>query len=128
MALAQLNESRPLFATRTALPADTTVAQQILAALAADARVDSIICVSTDTVDRVVDLFYHTNANFQLSSMTVPAGAGTGIIPSVDLMTNPIFAAQGGLVIRAGDSLQEAVETTITAAKQIGMVVLGGYF
>ena len=43
--------------------------------------------VSTDTVDQVLSLWLYDGTNsILLKSVTIPAGAGTGAVPAVDLL------------------------------------------
>jgi hypothetical protein len=105
--------------------ADTTVAKQILASGSGASFVRSILVTSTDTVDRKLDIYYrHSSTNYLIGSIDLPAGTGTAGTNPVDALDSTHIAAGQGIPMTAGDSLQAALEATMTAAKEIDVVVL----
>lgn len=111
------------------LPADTTVAKSFWTIAGDVRRLDTVVLSSTDTVDRVVQFSVLLGAtNFPLFEVNVPAGAGHGVVPAVELFATINQVNLVGIVIPTNGTLQWSAVVTVTAAKAITAVALGGIF
>lgn len=111
------------------LPADTTVAKSFWTIAGDSRRLDAVVISSTDTVDRVVQFSVLLGAtNFPLFEVSIPAGSGHGVVPPVELFAAVNLANLVGLVVPTNGTVQWAAVVTITAAKAITAVALGGIF
>lgn len=109
--------------------ADGTTLKQLASSQFPDLRIDNILLTSSDTVTRVVDFWYNlSGVNYLIGSVSVPAGAGYAGVAAVDAMATLLLIGQIGLPMNSSAVLNWAVETTVTAAKVVQAVVLGGRF
>ncbi len=109
---------------------DNPVDQPIFIASAQDraARVDLVIFASTDVIDHNVQLSLQVGGTVAIiGTVVVPAGAGYVGVPSVEAIAHLPLAAQGGVLVMAGDFLYAQTLEAVTATKQLTMVMLGGY-
>lgn len=117
--------------------ADGTTAKQIFDPSAEGSRVDGIAITSDDTVARVALLQINNGSTIApLGHITIPAGAGTngsvavvsglnrGNLPwlKIDSNGNPYINLNSGM------NLEIKMLTAITAAKTIGITVLGANY
>jgi hypothetical protein len=110
-------------------PADTTTAKSFWTADAQVRRADSILLSSTDTVDRYVQFSINFGATDQaLFEVLVPAGAGHGVVPVVEVFEAINKLNMVGLVFAPSSILRWNAVVTITAAKVIQAVITGGIF
>jgi hypothetical protein len=86
--------------------------------------IESWWACSDDTVDHLVQLWYSTTL---IGIVTVPAGAGQGTVPAVNLM-NTVNAALGAPVIKLMAQKAIAVQLLVamTAAKSMWVGAAGG--
>jgi hypothetical protein len=94
-------------------------------------RVSGISVCSTDTSDRDFHLYYYDGSTaYLLGTLTVPLGAGnTGTVPALNLLSLsniPGLNPDGSITLKTGEKLQAANVATITAAKTVTVVALGG--
>lgn len=122
--------------------ADGTTAKSIYSpTLTNGARVDKILVTNTDTAAYTLQIFLRKSAtNYLLCSVPIPASAGNlSTVPPVDvfaivsaLVASGVFIndAMGNrvLYLDAASSLQAAMTGTITAAKAVNILVLGGEY
>lgn len=87
-------------------------------------RIDNISAVSSDTIDHLVQVWL---ASGWICTINVPAGAGNGTVPTVDLMA-AIKAATGmdHLLLMPSTRLQFATPVVMSTGKQIWFVMVGG--
>lgn len=129
MGFLQYNEGQPFNAAAIFNNASGTAQVQIIATSThGGRRIDQIIACSTDTVDRVVDVWFAcaNGVTTLLGSVTVPAGAGIAGVVAVDLIAHLPLTVYGGLPMQAGDALLLAMEVAVTAGKSIYFSTLGG--
>lgn len=119
------------------LPADTTAWKTLFTAGASGSKVAALNLQSTDTVARVVQVSILRSAvNYILGCINVPAGAGNdGVTPAVDALLATLVPGvpldndgQHYLLLKSGDVLQISTQVTLTAAKAINAVAIGGDF
>lgn len=92
-------------------------------------RFDVMIASNTDTIDHNLNLRYSSGGNFvYLGTVKVPAGAGQGLVPAVDVIGSLAGALVGGIVIGGSDGLSMRVEETITSPDRVSVLMWGGSF
>ena len=127
MSFQTFDERIALGAASQLLPADTTVAKSFWTADAQVRRLDAIILSSTDTVDRAVQFAINLGSTDQaLFEVNVPAGAGHGIVPPVEVFQTLNLTNLAGMVFPVSGTLRWNAVVTITAAKLVQAVALGG--
>lgn len=127
MALSQLSETAPIVANVGIDNSNGTSDINLVGPPYGAWRVDSLLMQTDDTASRVVDVkIAHQGFVSIIGSATLPAGAGLGGSPSVDLLQALPTSAQSNIVLGAGDELIIAMETAITSGKSSTITVLGG--
>ena len=119
----------------------TTVPTTILAAQTNGAKLEAIMITSTDTSARDVSVYVTISAtNYLLGTVSIPAGAGlTDTVPAVNFLTAlssgaamlPLPVDANGnryLYLQSTASLTATPGTTITSAKTIQIITVGGAF
>lgn len=91
-------------------------------------RLDTIACLSTDTIDHDVYL-YRTVGGVQTicASVHVPAGSGFTSLPAIELLPADVVGAQGGLLMPVGATLQMQVIVAVSSGKNLWLNGQGGY-
>lgn len=90
-------------------------------------RVDALLITNTDAADHVVMFSIQNGGEFPVVAIvTVPAGAGTGVIPPFDAL--PAFPAslQGGIAFAANDALFAQVEVAMPGITYLAFAQIGG--
>jgi hypothetical protein len=115
----------------TFVNADGTSAKDLIAAGADGSKVLAINVTSDDTsdVDMAVSVHDGTTA-YLLGTVPVPTLSGTdGSAPSVDLLDSTLIAgldSDGELFLPSGYKVQVAPLASVTAAKTVTVVCIGG--
>jgi hypothetical protein len=81
-----------------------------------------VIATSTDTVDAVAELWLcdATGSKYAMIGATIiPAGAGDGTVPAVDLLDNVPIPANGILVVAALWTVKLYLQAAPSSGKQI---------
>src|SRR6266581_6119863 len=90
-------------------------------------RVDSVFCTNTDVIAHVVRLWMNKGGVFALlGSETIPAGAGTGGAPSIDLLASCLPVGEAGLVLDNTCELDVSVEVAVTLTNEVDVTLQGG--
>ena len=90
-------------------------------------RVDAVYCTNTDVIAHNVRLWLNRGGVFGLlGSENVPAGAGTGGSPSIDLIATCLPASQTGLVLDNTCELDVSVEVAVTLTYEVDVIVQAG--
>jgi hypothetical protein len=115
----------------TILPADTTVAKDLITAGANGARINFISAVTDDTtaVDLVVN--YNDGSNdYPIALVNIPIGSGTnGTDPPVSVLNAtdmPFLGEDLSYYLEAGDKITVAASATVTADKTVYLVASYG--
>jgi len=104
-----------------------TTPQAFNSAIYTKFRLDAIVASSSDTVDRVLVLeLYDGLFYYPLGSVNVPAGAGQGTVPVVDVIAALPTNVQKSVVQADSYFLQARVTVAVTAAKQLNVIGIGG--
>lgn len=129
MSFQVFDERIALGAASQLAPADTTVAKSFWTADAQVRRLDAIVLSSTDTSDRAVQFAINLGAADQaLFEVNVPAGAGHGIVPPIEVFQTLNLTNLPALVVPGGGTLRWNAVVTVTTAKVIQAVAFGGIF
>lgn len=117
------------------LPADTTTKKTLLTAGASGMKVTAVNVASTDTANRILQMWIVRAAvNFLQQTQTITALAGNdGVVAPINMFTNwPGLPTdndgQKYLLMESGDTLQVATTTTVTAAKEVDITAVAGNF
>lgn len=105
---------------------DTTTKKTLLTAGSSGARIDSIMVSSDDTA--AVNLaFYITisGTDYYIGNVNVPIGSGYTTVARVDAITT-LAPTLGYLALPAGALLKANCVATMTAAKVLTIVPMGG--
>ncbi len=90
-------------------------------------RVDAVYCTNTDVIAHVVRLWMNKGGVFGLiGSETIPAGAGTGGAPSIDLLATCLPVGEVGLLLDSSCELDVSVEVAVTLSNEVDVVLQGG--
>lgn len=93
------------------------------------ARVDSLLCLSTDTVDHTIGLAIHLDGySLLLGQVLVPAHAGSLGIPGVEMITEITSPLMGCILLFDGFQLAMVLDATPNAGKQVAIWGQGGNF
>ena len=121
------SESAAIITLQQLTAAMTTTPQSIVAASGAPQRYDQIILSSTSVANHDVALYAHAGSgNYIIAVVNVPAGAGTSVVPPVDLVAG-IPGLPGGVVVSGATGLYFGVLVILGAGEVINAVALGGY-
>lgn len=108
---------------------DGTTSRSIWTADAQVRRLDAIFISSTDTVDRYVQFNLNIGAADQaLWEVLIPAGAGHGVVPSVEVFETLNKVNLAGMVVGPGNIVRWNAVVTLTSAKILQLIALGGIF
>lgn len=86
----------------------------------------SILATSNDTVDRVVVITINCASGALIYAVTVPAGAGYGVVPHVDCLTPLGFGPQTPLLLTATNDLTVELPVAVASGKQVNVYAQGG--
>lgn len=103
---------------------------------ASGTKINSLVCTSTDTSDRVLTFsMVRGGVTYILGSVTIPLGAGTsGTVAPLNVFAStvlgPLDSDQNPYLIfnDASDTFQVASGTTLTSAKIVSCHATGGDF
>jgi len=127
MGLQTFDEKTPFLGIARLLDTDGLAAVVLAATPAYPTRVDAILCSNLDTIAHVVVLeFQRISTVVYVGSFSVPAGTGTGGLPSVDLLHEVLPATVGGLLLTFDITLYARCEVACNAGKGIHFSLLGG--
>lgn len=109
--------------------------KSLLTAGANGSKVTSVTVASTDTVDRIAQVWLTRSAtNYLLVSRNIPAGSGSdGTLVSLDIMglwEGLPYDSNGlpYLLLESGDVLKASLTTQVTAAKEVDIAAIGAHF
>lgn len=107
-------------------PADTTTKKDLVTGDADGTRIDSIMVSSNDTAARDLAFYlYDGTTDFYIGNVPVPLGTGYTNVARIDAITilAPIL---GYLWLPSAYKIKVNAVATLTAAKQIDVVAMGG--
>jgi hypothetical protein len=117
------------------LPADTTTKKTVCTAGASGTKVVALLGTSTDTSNRIVQVWLNRSAtNYLLASYTLQLASGSdGSTGTQNLLSNIQGLPRDNdgqiyLFLEFGDTLQVSTTTTVTAAKEIDVTCISGNF
>lgn len=127
------DEKRPRNASLTIEDTDSGDWQQLMAPdFGTWVRVDGITITSTDTVARVVSFSLGQPVTGETSwgligSVSVPAGAGDGTVPPLDVLPLILPAGLSGIVLDGQYSLSVKMPTAPATGKTLTITLWGGF-
>ncbi len=109
--------------------ADGTNPKNIFTGVPTASRVDSVVLQNTDTIDHVVDIATgHASVTVGLCSVNVPAGAGTGTTPPVELFQALALNNVPCIYLNSAEVLRISLAVAMQAGKQLNVSASGGDF
>lgn len=121
-------EKIPVVAGVTILPADTTTKKTVATGATDGTRIDQIAVSSNDTA--AVNLAFYINdgsTDLYIGNLNVVAGAGYLTVARLDAILT-LAPTLGYLWLPSGYILKANAVATITAAKQVDVVAMGGKY
>ncbi len=113
--------------------ADGTNKKTVFTAGSSGSKVTAIVCTSTDTGTRILQLYLTRSAtNYLLGSYLIAIGAGSdGVAVTGNLLTMTMALpndndGQRYIFLESGDTLTVMVTVAVTAAKEIDVIAIGG--
>lgn len=127
MSLGQFNENHAIQTTQFFFVSDGTSQKGVSSQQSFDTRYDQCLCMNAGLIDHVVNIGFQLGPpNINIISVNVPAGAGLGGVPPVDLLLNFGTTLQPGLVVPSGSQLAVNLEVAVVADNDVLMTFLGG--
>lgn len=122
------NENQPFAAGIQLANANGTTPQAYVSGPSVPLRWDHLLVTNTDTVDHEVQLIMDDFVSDEvICAATVPAGAGSGATPAVDLIAEALPSTIDGLIQPVTATFKVAVVVVITAGKHLNFWGQGGY-
>lgn len=128
MPLNDFAENLPIIATQLWQAADGTTRKTIFAAQPTTWRLDTLLCLNTDSSAHVIQMTLTDPASNidGMGQVTVPANAGISGNPLFDIFTALLPAVQVGMAFPAGWELSASLVVATTNGLRI--IGYGGYF
>jgi len=99
------------------------------------AKIESWIVTSTDTSDRILNIWYNTSAtNYLIGTVNIPLNSGNSTsVPTVDILANLTGLARDSngnkyIYVSASNLLTISVTVAVTAAKTVTSFIQAGDF
>lgn len=117
------------------LPADTTTKKTLITGATNGTKIEALNVASTDTLARDVQVWMTISAvDYLLATVSIPANSGnTNALPSIDLLRHAqwpslSYDSNGNrmLYVASGAVLKVASTVTVTTAKEIDFLAIGG--
>lgn len=119
----------PTLGANTFVNADAQTVKDIVTAGANGLRIDGIFMSSDDTTAREIAFYIHDGTTaWYIGSVTVPIGAGYTTVARVDALLTLRPAALNALILPATYKLQAKAVVSVTAAKTVTVVAIGGNY
>lgn len=127
MGVSNYDESVPYCWTVRFVNGGATSSTLITAGTQSTARVDDLIAVSTCAADRLLDVqLIKSSIPYSFGKVLVPAGAGNGTVPPVNLMDEIRPTLVGGICPAGADTMAIAIDSAPGAGENVTVVALGG--
>lgn len=107
------------------LPTDTTIAKLIIAAGQNDSTVNQFSIRNADSISSTVELLLYDGTNdFVLTTVIVPANAGTnGIVSAFDVLKLEMIY-NASISLKAGWSIRARAKTTLDATGNLTFIII----
>lgn len=122
-------ELTPVNAGVTIVAADTTTKKTIYTAGGDGGRIDGILVCSDDTSAVNLAFYIYDGAtDFYIGNVNIPVGSGYTTVAKVDALSTLKPSSQSFIQMKAGNILKANAVATVTAAKTVTIVAIGGDF
>ena len=88
----------------------------------------SMLLVSNDTIDHVITFSRSNDTSATIGSVLVPAGAGYGTVPPVDVLSVLCDAGRRQLWLDSQGTIYWAIDVVLSSSKVLNAYWEGGYF
>jgi hypothetical protein len=127
MGVQLFNEQFPVLYGLQLANGDGTAVTLFTASLLQFQRIDHILASNSDAIPHVVNITALVNGNEQrVASASVPAGAGYGGAPPVDLFVAGVPAGFDGIPLASNVHLSAQLEISMTGATLMNLLATGG--
>jgi hypothetical protein len=125
MSTSQFNETRPIVQQIILDLAIADGAESILDWGSDNFRIDAMVATSTEPIDHVLTVILHSSVDTPLGSVNVPAGAGHGAVPAVDVLGGLPTVLHGGWPMTQAENVDVALEVTCSTGV-VAVTAIGG--
>lgn len=127
MGIQQYDESAPLVGMAQIVNADGTGVVTLDTSTTARRRYDSILVTSTAVADHKLTIWTYVGAfGNKLGVVNIPAGAGSGAVPGVEVIAGLALGNVGAIVLPPVTDLKAKLEVTLGAGELMYITLLGG--
>lgn len=127
MGVQLFNEAFPVLYGLQLANGDGTTVTLLTQSLLQFQRIDHILASNNDTIPHVLNITAFVNANEQrVASASVPAGAGYGGIPPVDVIATGAPASLDGIPLAANVHLSAQLEIAMVGGSLMNLLATGG--
>lgn len=128
MGLSIFDERYPAINAITATDSDGTGEVGLPLETPSALRIDELRFFSTALTDHVVEIHIGNNVRpLSYGRVTVPAGAGFGIVPHVEAVALLCPTGKQAIIIPATNSLNFQLDVTLLTGETIDCTAIGGY-
>jgi hypothetical protein len=125
MATSVYSETRPIVQQRVLAIVSGTDPFSVLDWGSDNARIDVLIASSTEAIDHVLTVLINSSEGIAVGSVNIPASAGHGAVPAVDVLAGLPFPLRNGWAQTPAETVEVALEVACVAG-EIALVALGG--
>ena len=126
MGMSVYDEYLPRVSSVTIQDSDGTTPKVMAIGLAKGTRIDAILVSSTSIAPRVFNLLLGNGGGPSLTSVSIPAGAGFGATPPVDVLSLVPGYMSGGIILPYGEFLSAGLELALLTGETILVATQGG--
>jgi hypothetical protein len=127
MGLTTYDESFPFLGVNVLNNASGTTPVAVVNAQPQKVRLDKMRATSTCAAPYVLGIFLRTSGvSYRIGGISIPAGAGDGTVPTVDVLAGMLTPIDG-LTLSNAWGIYAGVDTTITAPGTITLSTYGGF-
>jgi hypothetical protein len=125
MSTSQFNETRPIV-QQVILDVDIAEGEESVLDWGSDNfRIDAMVATSTEPIDHVLTVILHSSLDTPLGSVNIPAGAGHGAVPAVDVLGGLPSILRNGWAMTPAESVHVALEVTCSTGL-VAVTAIGG--
>jgi hypothetical protein len=99
----------------------------LIANVPTDVRIEQITATNSDSIDHVLDVLVNIGGSYkQLGSVNVPAAAGYGLTPNVDVLAAILKGNYTSMLLIAYNNMGVASEDVVTSPETMVVTLFGG--
>ena len=125
MSTSQYSETRPIVGQLLLTSYQETSPLTILDWGSDNYRIDAMIASSTEAIDHALTVVIHSSVDIPVGTVNIPAGAGHGAVPAVDVLGGLPSILRNGWAMTVAESVEVQLEVACVGG-EISLVALGG--